>query len=384
MSSVTFRHVSKIYPGGVRVIDDLDLAIPQGELLVLVGPSGCGKSTALRMLAGLEEISGGEILIGDRVINDVPVQRRNVAMVFQNYALYPHMTVRANMEFPLRMQKMSRAEIDERVERAASMLDLTALLERKPRALSGGQRQRVAMGRAIVRDASVFLMDEPLSNLDAKLRGQIRGQIAALQRKLGVTTIYVTHDQVEAMTLGHRVAILRGGLLQQVGAPRELYENPANVFVAGFIGNPGMNVFHGTVEPDDAGDLWVVLGEGRLPIGPAARARHPRTSAWAGRDLLVGIRPECLSLGGDSSPALAVRVVAVESLGHETALYADAGIDVVATDALGASASAAPSATGRLVAMLPGHHEMASGDSLKLAVDVDGLHFFATDGTAID
>ncbi|MCU7809081.1 MAG: ABC transporter ATP-binding protein, partial [Candidatus Thiodiazotropha sp. (ex Semelilucina semeliformis)] len=248
MASIRLDKVSKQYDGHDAIIEEMDLQIRDGELLVLVGPSGCGKSTLLRMVAGLEEISAGEILIDDQVVNQLPPQKRNLAMVFQNYALYPHMTVRENLAFPLKMQRLSRDEVNRRVAQTAELLSLGNLLDRRPKQLSGGQRQRVAMGRAMVRDADAFLMDEPLSNLDAKLRVEIRSEIAALQRRLGITTLYVTHDQVEAMTLGHRVAVMRAGKLQQVATPSRLYEHPVNVFVAGFIGNPGMNVLRVMLE----------------------------------------------------------------------------------------------------------------------------------------
>src|SRR5659263_414335 len=262
MASVTFDKATRLYPGSERpAVDKLDLEIADGEFLVLVGPSGCGKSTSLRMLAGLEDVNGGRILIGDRDVTDVPPKDRDIAMVFQNYALYPHMSVADNMGFALKIAGIPKAEIRERVEKAAKILDLTQYLDRKPKALSGGQRQRVAMGRAIVRSPQVFLMDEPLSNLDAKLRVQTRTQIASLQRNLGVTTVYVTHDQVEAMTMGDRICVLKDGLLQQVGTPRELYDTPNNVFVAGFIGSPGMNIGRFHIQGDRA-----VLGEATIPL----------------------------------------------------------------------------------------------------------------------
>src|SRR3982751_3548525 len=266
MATVTYRQASRIYPGSVRpAVDSLDLEIGDGEFLVLVGPSGCGKSTSLRMLAGLEEVNDGRILIGDRDVTNLSPKDRDVAMVFQNYALYPHMTVADNMGFALKIAGVDKGEIRKRVEEAAKILDLEQYLERKPKALSGGQRQRVAMGRAIVRSPQVFLMDEPLSNLDAKLRVQTRTQIAALQRRLGTTTVYVTHDQVEAMTMGDRVAVLRAGILEQCDTPLRLYQEPANVFVAGFIGSPGMNIAEFRLD-----DGHAVLGRARLPLPTAA------------------------------------------------------------------------------------------------------------------
>jgi len=375
MAKISFDKVHKTYPGGLRVIDDLNLEIADGELLVLVGPSGCGKSTAMRMVAGLEEVSAGEIRIGGRVINDLPPQHRNVAMVFQNYALYPHMTVRRNLEFPLRMRKLGREEIERRVRRAAQMLDLTGLLERRPKALSGGQRQRVAMGRAIVRDADVFLMDEPLSNLDARLRLQIRTEIAELQSRLGVTTIYVTHDQVEAMTLGHRVAVMRAGQLQQVAAPRELYDRPANMFVAGFIGSPGMNVLRGRLVTED-GHLGVRLGSTWLALPNEQSACCPGLGAGSGEDLLVGIRPAAIALAhGDYPGTLTAKARAAESLGHETILHVDVEAITVSTDG-------APTASA-VVVVLPGHHPFRPGDALRLRIDAGRLHFFAPDGNAL-
>ena len=268
MASVTFDHASRVYPGADKpAVDQLCLDIADGEFLVLVGPSGCGKSTSLRMLAGLEDVNGGRILIGDKDVTDVPPKNRDIAMVFQNYALYPHMSVRENMGFALKIAGTPKGEINRRVEEAAKILDLEPYLDRKPKALSGGQRQRVAMGRAIVRKPQVFLMDEPLSNLDAKLRVQTRTQIASLQRELGVTTVYVTHDQTEALTMGDRIAVLAGGLLQQVGTPQEMYERPANEFVAGFIGSPAMNLGTFTVDGE-----WAKIGPARVPLSEATRA----------------------------------------------------------------------------------------------------------------
>jgi multiple sugar transport system ATP-binding protein len=293
MAGVTLENVRKVYPDGTVAVEELDLEISDGELVVFVGPSGCGKTTALRMIAGLEEISEGTIRIGDRVVNTVAPRDRDIAMVFQNYALYPHKTIYDNLAFPLRLRKMPRAEVDQRVKRIARLLELEEHLKRRPRQLSGGQRQRVAMGRAIVREPQAFLMDEPLSNLDAKLRTQMRAEISLLHKELRVTTIYVTHDQVEAMTLGQRVAVLRKGHLQQVAPPQELYENPVNLFVAGFIGNPSMNFVEGTIE--EIGDgLRVALGNQRLAVDSAELARHPSLRSYAGRKVVVGIRPDHL------------------------------------------------------------------------------------------
>lgn len=315
MASVTFEKASRVYPGANKpAVDEFDLHIEDGEFLVLVGPSGCGKSTTLRMLAGLEDVNSGRISIGDRDVTDMPPRDRDIAMVFQNYALYPHMTVRENMGFALKIDKKPKEEINRRVEEAARTLDLTEYLDRKPKALSGGQRQRVAMGRAIVRKPEVFLMDEPLSNLDAKLRVQTRTQIAALQRELGVTTLYVTHDQTEALTMGDRIAVLKFGVLQQVGTPRELYDFPANEFVAGFIGSPAMNLGTFTVEGDHA-----VLGKARVPLSPATRAAI--TPSDNGK-IIIGFRPEALEVVSENDPnTIPVKLHLVEELGSDAYMY---------------------------------------------------------------
>ena len=311
MASVSFRDATRLYPGGTRpAVDKMNLEVADGEFLVLVGPSGCGKSTTLRMLAGLEEVNDGHILIGDRDVTDIPPKDRDIAMVFQNYALYPHMTVAENMGFALKIAGVSKEERAERVQEAAKLLDLEEYLGRKPKALSGGQRQRVAMGRAIVRKPQVFLMDEPLSNLDAKLRVQTRTQIASLQRRLGVTTVYVTHDQVEAMTMGDRVAVLKDGVLQQVDTPRALYEKPKNVFVAGFIGSPAMNL------------LQLKIVEGGVQFGttviPADKAVLAKTKA---KDVTVGLRPEDLVI---AKAGIEVEIDVVEELGADAYLYSSA------------------------------------------------------------
>ena len=315
MASVTFDHASRVYPGADKpAVDQLCLDIADGEFLVLVGPSGCGKSTSLRMLAGLEDVNGGRILIGDKDVTDVPPKNRDIAMVFQNYALYPHMSVRENMGFALKIAGVSKEEINKRVEEAAKILDLEPYLDRKPKALSGGQRQRVAMGRAIVRKPQVFLMDEPLSNLDAKLRVQTRTQIASLQRELGVTTVYVTHDQTEALTMGDRIAVLAGGLLQQVGTPQEMYERPANEFVAGFIGSPAMNLGTFTVEGE-----WAKLGPARVRVSEAARAAM---TAEDGGKIKIGFRPEGLDVVDESvEGTIPVEVDFVEELGSDAYVY---------------------------------------------------------------
>src|SRR5438034_5013166 len=291
MSDIEFADVAKVYPDGTRAVDSLDLEIQDGEFMVFVGPSGCGKTTALRMVAGLEEISEGTIRIGDRIVNQISPKDRDIAMVFQTYALYPHMTVEENLAFGLRLRKLSKIEIGRRVNAAATTLGLEDFLQRKPRALSGGQRQRVAMGRAIVREPRAYLMDEPLSNLDAKLRVQMRAEIHKLQRELGVTTIYVTHDQVEAMTMGDRVAVMRSGHLQQVDAPERIYEQPANQFVAGFIGSPPMNMIAAKLNRSDEG-LVVTFGGHRVVVDPEIVRARPALRGYEGGDVVLGIRPE--------------------------------------------------------------------------------------------
>ncbi|MEY2675950.1 MAG: hypothetical protein RL645_456 [Actinomycetota bacterium] len=348
MASVTFDSATRLYPGGTRpAVDQINLDIQDGEFLVLVGPSGCGKSTTLRMLAGLEEVNQGRILIGDRDVTDVPPKDRDIAMVFQNYALYPHMTVAENMGFALKIAGVSKEERAERVLEAAKLLDLEPYLSRKPKALSGGQRQRVAMGRAIVRKPQVFLMDEPLSNLDAKLRVQTRTQIASLQRRLGVTTVYVTHDQVEAMTMGDRVAVLKDGVLQQVDTPIALYERPANVFVAGFIGSPAMNLVQ---LPIVAGG--VQFGNTVLPVAADVLAK---TSA---KEITVGIRPENLKV---SSNGIAVEVDVVEELGADGFLYGRTSINGVDQD---------------IVARVEGRSALKTGSKVTLAPEGGITHLF--------
>ncbi len=380
MTGIIFDSVSKSF-GGTPVIDNLELTVEDGELLVLVGPSGCGKSTALRMVAGLESITEGSIRIGGRVVNDLPPQQRNVAMVFQNYALYPHMTVRKNLAFPLRMKKLATAEIHRRVEETAAMLDLTSLLERRPRALSGGQRQRVAMGRAIIREADVFLMDEPLSNLDAKLRGQIRTDIAALQARLGITTLYVTHDQTEAMTLGQRVAVMWKGRLQQVAPPHALYTSPANIFVAGFIGSPGMNILRATLE-EEGGERFLRLAGQRLPLTGMVIERHHGLAGYTAPDLLVGIRPEHLTLTDGAGPGILTGTVHLaESLGHETLVHLDGEMETLAPDA--PEPTEATGTQPRMIAVLPGYHPVSRGGILHLRPDPERLHLFDSSGDAL-
>jgi ABC-type sugar transport system ATPase subunit len=358
MASVAFEHVDKVYPGGVTAVADLCLEVADGELLVLVGPSGCGKSTVLRLLAGLEEPTGGVMRIGGRPVGALSPQQRNVAMVFQDYALYPNRTVRGNLAFPLEMRGLARADVARRVGEVAALLELGELLDRLPRELSGGQRQRVAMGRALVREPDVFLLDEPLSNLDAKLRGQVRAEIAELRRRTGTTMIYVTHDQVEAMTLGDRVAVLRQGRLQQVAPPRELYASPANAFVAGFIGSPPMNLLAATLSVDGHGRPALALGDARVPLADALAAAARRAG---GAELIAGFRPECV---GEAAPgsegALEARVEYVEYLGHELLAHLRLGPHAI-------------------TARLP-EQTLAPGSLLSLSIPPPALHLFAKNG----
>ena len=378
MSSVTLNTINKIYDNGAHAIVDLSLQINDGEFLVLVGPSGCGKSTALRMIAGLESVTSGELSIGDRIVNEVEPKDRDIAMVFQNYALYPHMTVAENIEFALKLAKVSKAERRQSVERAAEILELSDYLDRKPGQLSGGQRQRVAMGRAIVREPSVFLMDEPLSNLDAKLRVQMRSEIAGLQKSLNVTTVYVTHDQVEAMTMGDRVAVMKFGVLQQVDTPDNLYNKPANAFVAGFIGSPSMNLFEGVLRRTDEG-LALGIGEQSLKLPDALIAERPDVENYVDRTLIFGIRPEdiedaALASERPAGARLKARVELVESLGSEIIAHFDVGQSRLA--------SVDPDSEADLSSVVPavGRFDPKStvslGDEIDVVVNVDKLHFF--------
>ena len=352
MATVTFDKATQIYPGSTRpAVDQLDLHVADGEFLVLVGPSGCGKSTSLRMLAGLEEVSEGNIFIGERNVTDVPPKDRDIAMVFQNYALYPHMTVAENMGFALKIAGVNKDERASRVLEAAKLLDLEPYLARKPKALSGGQRQRVAMGRAIVRSPQVFLMDEPLSNLDAKLRVQTRTQIASLTRRLGVTTVYVTHDQTEALTMGDRIAVLKDGVLQQVGTPRELYAQPLNVFVAGFIGSPAMNLF----------DADVV--DGGLKFGTAVAKVDRETLAGAAKKVTIGIRPEDVVVS-QTGEGLPVTVDIVEELGADGYLYGHTEIDGNRVD---------------IVVRVDGRIHPDAGDKVFIQPNPEHIHVFNTE-----
>jgi multiple sugar transport system ATP-binding protein len=384
MASVKFDRVFKVYDNGQTAIKDLSLEIADGEFLVFVGPSGCGKSTALRILAGLEDISAGKILIGDRVVNDQTPQQRNIAMVFQNYALYPHMSVRQNLEFPLRMLKLSKQQINALVAEAAQKLGLMELMERKPKQLSGGQRQRVAMGRAIVRDPAVFLMDEPLSNLDAKMRSQIRTEITSLQQRMNTTMVYVTHDQVEAMTMGDRVAVMRSGKLQQISSPQQLYDRPANIFVAGFIGSPGMNIWRSRIVREELGNLTLDVGGQLLALGSELRQRYRDVDRYLTRDLLVGLRPEAFAVvPTGTSNSIAVEVKTVEVLGHETIVYAMAAIDKIDTDEYVSGQDRNSQANSLLIARVASSHPIQIGHPLALTIDFSKLYLFSIEGESI-
>jgi multiple sugar transport system ATP-binding protein len=362
MATVTFDHVTKKY-GDVLAVDDLNLEIQDGEFMVLVGPSGCGKTTSLRMIAGLEEITAGELRIGERVVNDVAPKDRDIAMVFQSYALYPHMTVRDNLAFGLKLRKVPKQDIERRVKEAADILDIGRYLERKPKELSGGQRQRVALGRAIVREPAVFLMDEPLSNLDAKLRVQTRAELARLHQRLKTTTVYVTHDQVEAMTMGSRIAVMSMGLLNQVGTPQELYDHPVNRFVAGFIGSPSMNFLDVTVA--GSGDATTLEAPGAtIPVPSRLRS----VVGSAGRTLTAGFRPDHFDLGdgGSASATIHGRADVVEYLGAQVLLHVSA-------------------AGNDLIAIVSASHNVRPGDELTLRLPLDKLHVFDTEsGMSLD
>jgi len=390
LAEIDLRGLGKIYDDGTRAVGDVDLHIGDGEFLVLVGPSGCGKSTILRMIAGLEEISEGEMTIGDIVVNDVPSKDRDIAMVFQNYALYPHMSVFDNMAFGLKLRKMAKNEIDRRVSEAAEVLEITELLGRKPKALSGGQRQRVAMGRAIVREPKAFLMDEPLSNLDAKLRVQMRSELGRLHARLSTTTVYVTHDQVEAMTLGHRVAVLkpvskqRPDNLQQVAPPAELFHNPANLFVAGFIGSPAMNMAPGHLESSN-GRIDAVFGPHRVAVAPAALQRHPGIEGFMNQEIVIGFRPgdsEHASLGGEGDRTMEVEVDVVEVLGSETFVHYPVSVPPVPTpdaeELLAESGTDASSlgSENRFASRISGDIAVRTGDTVRLTLETAKMHFF--------
>jgi multiple sugar transport system ATP-binding protein len=400
MAGIVLEGVWKVYPDGTEAVRDLDLEIIDGEFIVLVGPSGCGKTTALRMVAGLEAVTKGTIKIDGRVVNDIPPKERDIAMVFQNYALYPHMTVFDNMAFGLKLQKVPKNEIDARVRDAGRILGLDELLDKKPRALSGGQRQRVAMGRAIVRHPRAFLMDEPLSNLDAKLRVQMRSEIAKIQSDLGVTTIYVTHDQTEAMTMGDRVAVLRRGVLQQTDTPQTLYEHPVNVFVAGFIGSPAMNLLEATLTSTGE-SMYVELGGFRLPVPDEVLADRPALRRYSGRQIVLGVRPEDMEDASLVSDAPAERVISStvdlrEALGSDVIVHVTIAAplartedvkelaDDVGLEALNRAAAQAEGGSSSVLARLNPRTHAAKDDRIDLVVDTHRLHFFdADDGSGI-
>jgi multiple sugar transport system ATP-binding protein len=390
MAQVAFERISKIYPDGTRAVNDINLEIRDGEFMVLVGPSGCGKTTALRMVAGLEEISEGVLKIGDRVVNHVPSRDRDIAMVFQSYALYPHLSVYENIAFGLRLKKMPKSEIDQRVQRAASLLGLEEFLKRKPRALSGGQRQRVAMGRAIVREPSAFLMDEPLSNLDAKLRVQMRAEIAKLQSDLGVTTIYVTHDQIEAMTMGDRVAVMRKGELQQVDDPQTLYDRPLNLFVGGFIGSPSMNMLDAKIEAN--GSFVARIGDQSVALGKETLDLRPGLAEYAGKHVIIGIRPEDLEDAGLETDApedriLTGRLELREALGSEIMAHFAIKARSAQTDETRELADDIGKGDGEkhvgasedeaiIVGRFGARSRIKQGDTISAVVDTRALHFF--------
>jgi multiple sugar transport system ATP-binding protein len=390
MAEVVLDKVNKQYENGFHAVQDLDLDIKHGEFLVLVGPSGCGKSTALRMVAGLEDITSGTMRIGDCVVNTLSAKDRDIAMVFQSYALYPHMSVADNIAYGLRIRRMDKAEINQRVTKVADMLELGPLLDRKPKQLSGGQRQRVAMGRAIVREPQVFLMDEPLSNLDAKLRVQMRSEIAQVQHDLDVTTIYVTHDQTEAMTMGDRVAVMKAGILQEVGDPQYLYDNPANIFVAGFIGSPPMNLAVGRVLREDGDGLAVRLGSATIGLHPAVAAQRPALAAYVSKDVAVGIRSEDMEdarlvRDAPADTRLKATVSLVEALGAQIVVHFEIDAPKVVTadtkllekDAHTDEAPAHQEIQGtKFVASFAPRSRVKLGDQIEVVVDTERMHFF--------
>jgi len=373
MADVVLEHVSKIYGNKFHAIKDLNLSIADGEFLILVGPSGCGKSTALRIIAGLEDITEGDLRIGGITVVDMPPKDRDIAMVFQNYALYPHMTIFDNIAFSMKLAGKPKAERKERVKQVAATLQLTSLLDSKPALLSGGQRQRVAMGRAMVRDPAVFLMDEPLSNLDAKLRVQMRAEIASLQRQLGVTTVYVTHDQVEALTMGDRVAVLKDGVLQQVDTPKVLYASPTNAFVAGFIGSPSMNLFEGLLSEDK-----IHFGDAAISISKAVYCRLPGLRAYIGRNVIFGVRPEDLYdstlESGAKFPTIPAQVRSMEELGAEHIVHL--AVDATRVDSGDPDAVKELNSRSNLVARIEARSTIKPGTEIYLAIDADRLHFF--------
>ena len=364
MASLSLKHIYKKYPGGVTAVSDFNLEIKDKEFLILVGPSGCGKSTTLRMIAGLEEISEGELWIGDTLVNDVAPKDRDIAMVFQNYALYPHMTVFENMAFGLKLRKVPKEEIKRRVEEAARILDINHLLERRPKALSGGQKQRVALGRAIVRNPKVFLLDEPLSNLDAKLRASMRTELTKLHKKVETTFVYVTHDQVEAMTMATRIVVMKDGLIQQVDTPQNLYDNPVNIFVAGFIGTPQMNFINGTlVKKGD--DVYFEFENNSLKL-PAEKANAPELQEYIGQEVVAGLRPECIhdepmQIAALPDSTIEVDVDVTELMGAEIYLYLQSGEET------------------KMIARVSSRSSSRAGDHIQVALDVSRIHIFDKD-----
>lgn len=409
MAEVLLEDVGKVYGEDVVAVKEMSLDIPDGEFVVFVGPSGCGKSTALRMIAGLEDITSGQVHIGEQVVNDLPPRDRDIAMVFQNYALYPHMNVRENMGFALKLKKEDKQEINRRVEEAAKILGIESFLDRKPKALSGGQRQRVALGRAIVREPKAFLMDEPLSNLDAKLRVNMRTEISKLHNRLGTTTIYVTHDQTEAMTMADRIVVLKDGVVQQVASPQQMYERPENVFVAGFIGSPAMNFIKARLERAEGG-YSVIFGEGArqtsIPLSKEAVSEHPQLGEYAGREVILGVRPEHMedarfvtakSGGAPSGNVLEVEPEVIESMGSEKYVYFAVGTNQVAhsktldemVDADGASSGASGEASENgeaetafeemMVARVSAESGVRHGERLTLAIEPGKIRLFDPD-----
>ena len=363
MASLSLRHIYKKYPGGVTAVSDFNLEIKDKEFLIFVGPSGCGKSTTLRMIAGLEEITEGELFIDDRLVNDVAPKDRDIAMVFQNYALYPHMTVFENMAFGLKLRKTPKEEIKRRVEEAARILDIAHLLDRKPKALSGGQKQRVALGRAIVRYPKVFLLDEPLSNLDAKLRAQMRTELTKIHQRVGTTFIYVTHDQVEAMTMASRIVVMKDGIIQQVDTPQNLYDSPCNVFVAGFIGTPQMNFINGTLEKKGE-DVYFNFSGHSIKL-PAEKAANPAIGEYIGKEVIAGLRPECVHdepmyLSSLSDSVIDVNVEVTELMGAEIYLYLVTGEQ-------------------KMIARVSSRSQARAGDTIMVALDVSRIHLFDKD-----
>jgi len=375
MATVSLEGINKVYENGFHAVKDLSVDIADGEFMVLVGPSGCGKTTALRMVAGLEDITSGILRIGGKEANDETPKERDIAMVFQNYALYPHMTVAQNIGFALKLRKLPKDQLDTKVKEAADILGLTDWLDRKPGQLSGGQRQRVAMGRAIVREPSVFLMDEPLSNLDAKLRVQMRAEVARIQRRIGVATIYVTHDQVEAMTMGDRVTVLRAGVLQQVDTPQNLYDNPDNIFVAAFIGSPAQNLYDATLSE---GARSLKLGSQDIPLPDAVRVKRPGLAAFANKEVVIGMRPEHLPAAkpGETGSTLVGDVDLIEALGSELVVHFTIDAHRVIAEGAVEKDEAEALGSGEGVARVDAKNPVKVGDRMTFAIDIEDMQFF--------